>query len=392
MMLDWLRSLTPETIIIFSFLLVLFILLIFVLTRLSRIASRVGEQEFYLNESLLNVEGEHFINLTIINKAFSTNHINVIGVELRNVSHPLEEKLVMIAPRSKHQTRFNLEDIKRFIFQNKRKYRPFRIYVENEIGLRKSFKPKVNNRFLKREFLKLQKQDRIEKKKKRFETGQYKLNERFGLIVGLLFRPFSKLFRHMALSTNKALRESEIRRLQKKEHDLIKYKLDQDEFELNEIRIKEQAIKENRTRELELEGLKKSKELEIERIKKETRESEFLASKTALESIDPVKVAAEELALENKQDQVDLKKKARKPKKQESEITESSETPLELIESPEEETLEVTNDTTILREDNSVEAKDELIEKPKRKRRKKADVEDVDSPAEETVNDSIEKA
>lgn len=391
-MLDWLRSLTPETIIIFSFLLVLFILLIFVLTRLSRIASRVGEQEFYLNESLLNVEGEHFINLTIINKAFSTNHINVIGVELRNVSHPLEEKLVMIAPRSKHQTRFNLEDIKRFIFQNKRKYRPFRIYVENEIGLRKSFKPKVNNRFLKREFLKLQKQDRIEKKKKRFETGQYKLNERFGLIVGLLFRPFSKLFRHMALSTNKALRESEIRRLQKKEHDLIKYKLDQDEFELNEIRIKEQAIKENRTRELELEGLKKSKELEIERIKKETRESEFLASKTALESIDPVKVAAEELALENKQDQVDLKKKARKPKKQESEITESSETPLELIESPEEETLEVTNDTTILREDNSVEAKDELIEKPKRKRRKKADVEDVDSPAEETVNDSIEKA
>ncbi|MDY0209939.1 MAG: hypothetical protein RBQ91_00845 [Acholeplasma sp.] len=297
-MLDWLKSLTPETIIIFGTLFTLFVMLIFVLIRLKRIASRVGEQEFYINESLLEIDGIQYINLTIINKAFSTNHINVIGVELRNISHPLEEKVVMIAPRSKHQTRFDLNIIKPFVFQNRKKYRKFKIYVENEIGLRKVIKPKVNNRFMKREFLKLMKAEKIERKKKRFESGQYNLLERTGLIIGLLFRPIAKLKRHMALSTNKALRESEIRRQQKKEHDAIKYKLDQDAFKLSELRIREQAIKENRTRELELESLKKAKELEIERIKIETLESELTSSKLEVEQINSEKEAHKQLKKE----------------------------------------------------------------------------------------------
>ena len=67
------------------------------------------------------------------------------------------------------------------------------------------------------------------------------------------------MFQSMAYSTNKALKESEIRRQQKREHNAIKYKLEETEAQLNSIRIKEDAMVVNKTRETELELLKKEK-------------------------------------------------------------------------------------------------------------------------------------
>lgn len=376
-MLEWLQALTPEDIIVFSGILVLFVTSIITLVRLSRIANRVGEQEFYIQESLLEIDGEQYINLTIINKAFSTNHINVVGVELRNVSHPLEEKLVMIAPRSKYQVRFNLAEIKKFVFATRKKYRKFRIYVENEIGLRKSIKPKINNRFMKRQYLLLKRQERLEAKRIRFESGQYNFFERTGLIVGLIFRPFVKLRRHMVLSTNKTLRESEIRRQQKKEHDAIKYKLDQDEFELNEIRIREQSIKENRTRELELERLKKEKELEIERIKEATLKREFEENKAKIEAIIPEEVAQAELESERKNPKVDEKKRPRKLKQVEEKVESEVEAPVvEAVEPAVSEPVIATPVASELKETEMVEPK---VNKP---RTRKPKVETTESTIE----------
>lgn len=379
-MLEWLQSLTPEEIITFSGLLVLFSTSIMILIRLSRIANRVGEQEFYILESLLEIDGAHYINLTIINKAFSTNHINVVGVELGNVSHPLEEKMVMIAPRSKYQVRFNLAEIKKFVFANRKKYRKFRIYVENEIGLRKSIKPRINNRFMKKQYKLIKRQDRLEAKRIRFESGQYNFFERTGLIVGLMFRPFIKLRRHMVLSTNKTLHESEIRRQQKKEHDAIKYKLDQDEFELNEIRIREQSIKENRTRELQLERLKKEKELEIERIKEATLQREFEENKAKIEAIVPELVAQQELEQDQLLDKSEIKKRGRKSKSIEEKV--DIETPIAepaSAEIPAEPVAEPTLEVLPISSENP--------EKPKRTRSKKTK---IDSEANSEEKSEVE--
>lgn len=373
-MLEWLKELTPETIIIFSALFLLLVLLLVIINQLKRIASRVGEQEFYINESLLEIDGIQYINLTIINKAFSTNHINVVGVELGNISHPIEEKVVMIAPRSKYQTRFDLNEIKPFVFNNRKKYRKFKIYVENEIGLRKAIKPRVNNKFMRKEFKKIMHAEKLDRKKKRFESGQYNLIERTGLIIGLLFRPFAKLKRHMALSTNKALRESEIRRQQKKEHDAIRYKLDQDEFKLNEIRIREQAIKENRTRELELEALKKAKELEIERIKLQTIKAEFTNAISEVESINPDKAAKEQLKSEKV---VEHSKKSKKTEHEYHPVVETTASnSIEVSEPVDESTEKVTLEP-------------EVMDKPKKNRKKKSQVE-VNEPVVETT-DSIDQ-
>lgn len=234
---------------------------------------------------------------------------------------------------------------------------------------------------MKKQYKLMKHQDRLEAKRIRFESGQYNFFERTGLIVGLIFRPFIKLRRHMVLSTNKTLRESEIRRQQKKEHDAIKYKLDQDEFELSEIRIREQSIKENRTRELELERLKKEKELEIERIKEATLQREFEENKTKIEAIVPELVAQQELEQERLLDKGEVKKRGRKSKPIEEKLDIetpiiepiSNETFMEPIDEPNLEVPTVSNETA---------------EKPKRSRSKKAKI-DSEANSEAKSEDDV---
>lgn len=266
-MIEWLKSLTPEFYVTIGGLVLLSLFSIIQLYRLNRISNKVGEQEFYMKEMIQMIDGLTYLHLTVINKSFSSNQINMISIARRNISKTIEEKTIMIAPRSKYNTNFLMDDLKPFVFSNRKSYKKFKIYVENEIGLRKAIKPKYANKYLKKEFNKEKHQMKLELKAKRFEQGTYNLAERIGLIVGLLFRPFKKMFQNMAYSTNKALKESEIRRQQKKEHDAIKYKLEETEAQLNSIRIQEDALKVNKTRETELQLLKKEKELALEKIK-----------------------------------------------------------------------------------------------------------------------------
>lgn len=266
-MVEWLKNLTPEFYITVGGLLLLTLFSMIQLYRLNRIANKVGEQEFYMKEMIQMIDGLTYLHLTVINKSFSSNQINMISIARRNISKTIEEKTIMIAPRSKYNTNFLMDDLKPFVFANRKSYKKFKIYVENEIGLRKAIKPKYANKYLEKEFNKERHQMKLELKAKRFEQGTYNFGERVGLIIGLLFRPFKKMFQNMAYSTNKALKESEIRRQQKKEHDAIKYKLEETEAQLNSIRILEDALKVNKTRETELQLLKKEKELALEKIK-----------------------------------------------------------------------------------------------------------------------------
>ena len=90
----------------------------------------------------------------------------------------------------------------------------------------------------------------------------------------------------MKFATNRTLKESEVRRLQKAEHDKIKYKLEETIAKTNEIKIREEAFKENKTRETELE-LKQEKFFEIEQLKKLAYEAAYEARKTAILEMNP---------------------------------------------------------------------------------------------------------
>ena len=141
-MIEWLQNLAPEFYITVGGILFLALISFVQLYRLNRIANKVGEQEFYMKELLQIVDGLTYLHLTVINKSFSSNQINMISIARRNISKTLEEKTIMIAPRSKYNTNFLLDDLKPFVYGNRKSYKKFKIHVENEIGLRKSLKPK----------------------------------------------------------------------------------------------------------------------------------------------------------------------------------------------------------------------------------------------------------
>ena len=286
-MLEWLESLTPEFYITIGFFLIVLVFLIVVLIKIIQTNRRVGTQDFDLLESISKDEGIYYYHVTLVNKSFSSNQIDVIGLTKGNIRHILKQEHYQIAPRSKITTDILMSDIEAIILEEK--FRNVSLFAENEIGLRNQDKAKKLNKFLKRRVKDIKKANKLKAKKERFETGNYNARERTGLFIKLLFRPFYKLHQKVKHKTNITLKESEVRRIQKAEHDQIKYKLEATLARSNEIKVREEAFKENKTRETELELLKQEKVLEIERLKQKTILEAFEKKRQEIDAIDPKK-------------------------------------------------------------------------------------------------------
>ena len=286
-MREWLNQLTPEFYITTGLILILFIIIIVILIQVIKIHRRVGIQDFEIKEAIRREEDGLYYEITIVNRSFSSNHISVIGLRRLNIREALEEKNTIVAPRNKYVTLIPMEDMENRTIVNQKKFHKIIIFAENEIGLNRQVKPKKVNHFLKKRLKEIKKAEKLAAKQKRFETGNYNSLERTGLFIALLFRPFYKLHQKIRHSTNRTLKESEVRRIQKAEHDRIKYNLEETLARANEIKVREEAYKENKTRETELELLKQEKVLEIERLKEETLKAEYEKRKALIEAIDP---------------------------------------------------------------------------------------------------------
>ena len=284
-MAAWLENLTPEFYITLGLFLVLLILIIIVLIKIIQTNRRVGTQDFDLLESISKEENIYTYHITLVNKSFSSNQIDVIGLTKGNVRHILKQEHFQIAPRSKVTSDILMSEVEAIILEDK--FKRVYLFAENEIGLRNTDKCKKLNKFLKRRVKEIKKEKKLALKKERFETGNYNAWERIVLFIKLLFRPFYKLHQKIKHKTNITLKESEVRRIQKAEHDQIKYKLEATVARSNEIKVREEAFKENKTRETELELLKQEKVLEIEALKQKTILEEFEKKRKEIESIDP---------------------------------------------------------------------------------------------------------
>ena len=129
-MLDWLQTLTTEFYILFGFLLLLLIFLIVVLVKIVQTYRRIGTQDFDILESI-SKDGETFTyHVTLVNKGFTTNQIDVIGLTEANIRHILRLDEYPVAPRSKVtvdiamteiEALFKLEKHKKFIYLRKMK-------------------------------------------------------------------------------------------------------------------------------------------------------------------------------------------------------------------------------------------------------------------------------
>lgn len=285
-MIEWIKQLTPEFYIVIGFLLVLFILLIIQIIRLTLVARRLGTQDFKIIESIAkNNEGEYFLHITVSNQAFSTNNLNDIGFKNKDIIHVLSTVNKLIPSRNKHVESLPMQHIESITIVGKKKYKKLKIYAENDLGDKKLIKAKVTNKYLKRRFKQNKKAEKLAAKKERFTTGNYNVWERTGLILRLFGRPIYKLFRKLNRKTNYALRENEVRRQQKAEHDKIENDLNITTAKVRSIQIAEESKKINKTRETELELLKQKKVLEIETLKQEEYNKAFETRKAEIDAI-----------------------------------------------------------------------------------------------------------
>ncbi|MCK9492961.1 MAG: hypothetical protein M0Q00_01190 [Acholeplasmataceae bacterium] len=288
MFIEWIQQLTPEFYVMIGFFVIVLIFVIIILAKIAKVNRRVGTQDFELLEAISkNEEDEVLYNITIVNKSFSSNHISIIGLNRLNVRHSLEERNTIVAPRNKYETKISMAQIEEITIINEKKYKKVKLFAENEVGLRKELNPKLLNKYLRKRLKRHLKQVKADAKQKRFDTGNYKFGERVGLLIKLLFRPFYKLSQKMKYATNRTLKESEVRRLQKAEHDKIKYKLEETIAKTNELKIREEAFKENKTRETELELLKQEKIQQTELLKKEAYEAAYEERKAVILAINP---------------------------------------------------------------------------------------------------------
>lgn len=286
-MADWIKELTPDFYVLLGFLFVIFVLTVIQIIRLNLVARRLGTQDFKITEAILkDDEGNLFLQITVINQAFSTNRVNTVGFKNKSTFHVLSESNTLIPPRNKHVEAFPLPHIESITIEGVKKYKKVRIYAENDLGGRKEIKGKVTNKYLKKRFKENKKAHKLELKRERFETGNYNFRERMLLIFKLFFRPFYKLHQKIKRSTNHALRESEVRRKEKSEHDKIENELSKTVNEARTIQIQEESKRDNKTRETELELLKQKKVLEIETLKQAQIKEAYEKRKAEIESID----------------------------------------------------------------------------------------------------------
>lgn len=281
----WVQEYYPY--ITFALLVILIIISIVIIIRVVSVNRKLGDQDFDILESIRkDDEGRLQFVITISNKAFSTNYLNMVGFQMRDINQILEESSIALAPRTKHAFTFEMEKIERLALRDINKFIKIILFAENELGLRQQYKGKLINKHLKRTFKENKKADKRAAKKERFETGNYRFYERFGLIIKLFFRPFYKLGQKMSRSTNSALKESELRRHYKLEHDRVNKKLSNVKSEIIEQKIKEESYKDNKTQETMLELLKQEKALELRRLKVEAYEKAFNEKKEEILSVD----------------------------------------------------------------------------------------------------------
>jgi hypothetical protein len=339
-MLDWIKNLEPEFLIIFIGLLLAFIMNIFILIKSSKTLDLIGKRAFKLNEDLVIRSDKKIVDILISNTSFISVKVAAVGYIFKKNLLPISEEVTEISPRDSIKISIEIDALKEFIFNQETKLKRLKIYVEDTLGRRTLKRAKDSYRALKKMIKEEKKSQKIQAKKERFDTGKYNLSERIGLVFKFIFSPFSKLNYMIKRGLNKRLKEREVRlKLMKKERDHNAFL---------------KSIAEDDRREKELLNLENRIALERKEVEKQQQEKheKFLVEKKRLaDEMAELEAQKEQEKQENHEEEIEDKKADYESKKAENLSNENE----ELTEK--EEKLTVENDEKIIEETENSEKK-----------------------------------
>ncbi|BCR36005.1 hypothetical protein [Mariniplasma anaerobium] len=219
-MLDWIKNLEPEFLIIFVGLLLAFIINIFILIKSSKTLDLIGKRAFKLNEDLVIRSDKKIVDILISNTSFISVKVAAVGYIFKKNLLPISEEITEIAPRDSIKISIEIDALKAFIFSQETKLKRLKIYVEDTLGRRTLKRAKDSYRALKKMIKEEKKAQKLQAKIERFNTGKYNFIERVGLVFKFIFSPFSKLNYIIKKGLNKRLKEREVKlKLMKKERE-----------------------------------------------------------------------------------------------------------------------------------------------------------------------------
>lgn len=296
-MIEWLKTLELEYVIIFTLLTISVILLLFILTKSQRTINLIGKRALILMENLVLREGKHVIDIVVSNSSYVNVEAAAMGLIYKEKLLPLKEDTTIVLARDSYKVTLPIDVLRTKVLGSDKKLKMIDIYVEDSLGRRTKQHAYNAYQALKNILKDEKKAYKKHAKEERYATGDYRFFERVGLLFAWLFSPFNKLSKSVARRLNRRLKEREIRQeLKRKEREhqdilrevALEEKHDQARAQL-EKRIKEEQ--KNANIEARKQALKRKEE--ARKLEDELKKSEEELKKSEEE----LKIAEEETAL-----------------------------------------------------------------------------------------------
>ena len=274
-MLEWVKNLEPEFLILFGFSAIFIIVLLVVLGKNQKILDLIGKRALSLQEDLLHRDDMDVIDILIANTSYVNVEAGAVGFIYQKVFLPLSETSLLILARDSHKISIPLNDLRTFVIGRSNKVKKIEIYVEDSLG-RRTIRKAVNAKRKLKDILKEEKNaKKTEDKKVRYETGHYLLFERIGLVFKYLFSPFTKLSRAIKSGLNKRLRNREvkleIKEKEKKHKEEMQQVFDEQRREEMILQTEKKILADKKAKQAEIKQAEKRRREEMEKVKEETR-------------------------------------------------------------------------------------------------------------------------
>ncbi len=330
-MIEWIKNLEPEFLIVFGLLALVVLVTIVVLIKSQRILNLIGRRALILKEDLLKRNEVDVVDIMVANTSYVNVEAAAIGLIYQKKLLPLKEENTIILARDSHKITLPIHELRNYVLGTDMKVKTIKLYVEDSLGRRSFKRAKNSKRYLKKVIKVEKKSARIEAKRVRFEMGNYRLLERIGLIFSVLWSPFRKAFKGIRLGLNRKLKLREERlELKKKEFEHQQM--------LREVAEEERREDERAKLEKRLMEEKQKANIEARKAALRRKEEARILAKQVKASEEELKLAEAEAALheveieEEKQEKIVQEDFEETPK---NDINQADETLAEVIEQPE---------------------------------------------------------
>jgi hypothetical protein len=372
-MIEWLKNLELEFVIIFGLLAILVIVVLVILIKAQRTLNLIGRRALILTEDLLNRDGKDVLDIMVANTSYVNVEAAAIGLIYQKTLLPLREENTIVLARDSFKLTLPIEELRAYVLGDQDKVKTIKIYVEDSLG-RRSYKKAINSMIMLKKLIRAEKKaQKIEEKNERYETGHYHFIERVGLVFKVIFSPFSKLFKSIRTGLNRKLKRRE-ERLELKRKETAHQTM------LREIAEEERREEERSKLEKRLMEEKKKANVEARLAALKRKEEARKAEQELKKSEDDLNKAEEEMKLAEAEAELHRMEK----------ISENEEKTDEEVVEKDDEVIQPT-DSNLSEEQLKTDVKQDESDKPKTSSKKKKSKAEVINKEDKSEDDSNKK-